>query len=207
MAALAAQRVTSDASDSSAGKSPIDCRGRRTRVPFSHPGVRQFRFLLRAAAPNLATTRTGPDKRSRGTDRASQSTFRGNGPAGNGAARRRAEQARPVQKGRKRNVHTRSAPGDAPADTAQQRIPPTHVPDHRLIEDLLFLEAWEMGLVPWPGALLRVRQIRRANPALAAQVRSGPTPPAAGFAVRSPAPLRPPKRANAPAGGEAGHER
>ena len=39
-------------------------------------------------------------------------------------------------------------------------------------EDLFFLTAWERGLVPWPGAILRVRQIRRATPALAAAVRA-----------------------------------
>jgi hypothetical protein len=37
-----------------------------------------------------------------------------------------------------------------------------------VIDDLLFLDAWENGLVPWLGAILRVRQIRRANPAVAA---------------------------------------
>lgn len=67
-------------------------------------------------------------------------------------------------------MQTRPAPGAA-ADTAQQCIP-AHVPAHGLAEDLLFLDAWERGLVPWPGALLRVRQIRRANPALAAQLRA-----------------------------------
>lgn len=72
--------------------------------------------------------------------------------------------------------------------------PPARVPDHRLVEDLLFLETWERGLVPWPGALLRVRQIRRANPALVAQVRGNPTPPGtvppltAGSAELTPAP-------------------
>jgi hypothetical protein len=37
-----------------------------------------------------------------------------------------------------------------------------------VIDDLLFLDAWEKGLVPWLGAILRVRQIRRANPAIVA---------------------------------------
>jgi hypothetical protein len=36
--------------------------------------------------------------------------------------------------------------------------------------DLLFLATWHEGLVPWLGAILRVRQIHRANPALAALV-------------------------------------
>jgi hypothetical protein len=34
-----------------------------------------------------------------------------------------------------------------------------------VIEDLRFLDAWERGLVPSLSALLRARQIRRANPA------------------------------------------
>ncbi len=35
-----------------------------------------------------------------------------------------------------------------------------------VIEDLRYLEAWERGDIPLLGAVLRVRQIRRANPAL-----------------------------------------
>jgi hypothetical protein len=38
-----------------------------------------------------------------------------------------------------------------------------------LIKDLLFLDAWEKGFVPWSTAasvVFRVRQLRRANPAL-----------------------------------------
>lgn len=60
-------------------------------------------------------------------------------------------------------MHVRLTSGTASgANTAQQRIL-----DRRLAEDLLFLRAWEKGLVPWPGAVVRVRQIRRANPSLA----------------------------------------
>lgn len=44
--------------------------------------------------------------------------------------------------------------------------------DHRLLADLLFLERWEMMPIPGPAAALRAAQIRRANPALAAQVRA-----------------------------------
>ncbi len=40
--------------------------------------------------------------------------------------------------------------------------------------DLRFLATWHEGLVPWLGAILRVRQIHRANPALAALVARGP---------------------------------
>jgi len=44
--------------------------------------------------------------------------------------------------------------------------------DHRLLADLLFLERWEMMPIHGPAAALRVAQIRRANPMLAAQVRA-----------------------------------
>jgi hypothetical protein len=43
--------------------------------------------------------------------------------------------------------------------------------DHTALADLLFLERWEMAPVPGAAAALRVLQIRRANPALAAAVR------------------------------------
>jgi hypothetical protein len=35
-----------------------------------------------------------------------------------------------------------------------------------VIEDLRYLEAWERGDIPLLAAVLKVRQIRRANPAL-----------------------------------------
>ncbi len=38
--------------------------------------------------------------------------------------------------------------------------------------DYLFLEAWERDPSPDAGATLRVGQIRRANPALAAEIRA-----------------------------------
>lgn len=41
--------------------------------------------------------------------------------------------------------------------------------DQTLIDDLLFFEAWKNGGVPWSIAahvVRRVRQIRRANPAI-----------------------------------------
>ncbi len=58
--------------------------------------------------------------------------------------------------------------------------PCTHVVRHHLaqqssgamIADLLFLERWEMSPVPGTGATLRVAQIRRANPELAAAIRA-----------------------------------
>lgn len=39
-------------------------------------------------------------------------------------------------------------------------------------EDLLFLERWEMDPLPGTAAALRVGQIRRANPELAAEIRA-----------------------------------
>jgi hypothetical protein len=39
------------------------------------------------------------------------------------------------------------------------------------IADLLFLESWEASPTPEVGAVLRVAQIRRANPELAQAVR------------------------------------
>jgi hypothetical protein len=44
--------------------------------------------------------------------------------------------------------------------------------DERSAWDLLFLEAWEMEPAPGAAAALRVGQIRRANPELAAEVRA-----------------------------------
>jgi hypothetical protein len=43
--------------------------------------------------------------------------------------------------------------------------------DQRLADDLLFLERWEICPVPGPAAALRISQIRRANPELAAAIR------------------------------------
>ncbi len=44
--------------------------------------------------------------------------------------------------------------------------------DERSAWDLLFLEAWELEPAPGAAAALRVGQIRRANPELAAAVRA-----------------------------------
>jgi hypothetical protein len=44
---------------------------------------------------------------------------------------------------------------------------PTSIYDRAVIDDLLFLQAWEKGLIPWwSGTIVRVRQIRNANLAL-----------------------------------------
>lgn len=43
--------------------------------------------------------------------------------------------------------------------------------DHTIQADLLFLERWERQPLPGTAAALRVGQIRRANPALAAEIR------------------------------------
>jgi len=44
--------------------------------------------------------------------------------------------------------------------------------DDNATADLLFLEAWELEPSPGAAAALRVGQIRRANPELAAAVRA-----------------------------------
>jgi hypothetical protein len=44
--------------------------------------------------------------------------------------------------------------------------------DPASVSDLLFLERWEMSPLPGTAAALRVGQIRRANPALAAEIRA-----------------------------------
>lgn len=45
-------------------------------------------------------------------------------------------------------------------------------PDHTAQADLLFLERWEQRAIPGTAATLRAGQIRRANPALAAEIRA-----------------------------------
>ncbi len=40
------------------------------------------------------------------------------------------------------------------------------------VDDLLFLESWEADPLPGAGAALRVGQLRRANPGLAAEIRA-----------------------------------
>ena len=44
--------------------------------------------------------------------------------------------------------------------------------DRNATEDLLFLERWEMVPLPGAASALRVAQLRRANPALAAEIRA-----------------------------------
>jgi hypothetical protein len=44
--------------------------------------------------------------------------------------------------------------------------------DGPVAEDLIFLETWERAPQPGSCAALRVSQLRRANPALAAAIRS-----------------------------------
>jgi hypothetical protein len=43
--------------------------------------------------------------------------------------------------------------------------------DRRAADDFLFLERWEICPLPGPAAALRVSQIRRAHPELAAAIR------------------------------------
>ena len=60
----------------------------------------------------------------------------------------------------------------APPCTMAVRQALTQMRDHTARADLLFLERWEMAPVAGAAAALRVAQIRRANPALAAAVRA-----------------------------------
>jgi hypothetical protein len=55
--------------------------------------------------------------------------------------------------------------------TAAVRRALEQVRDDASIADLLFLETWEASPSPEVAAVLRVAQIRRANPALAEAVR------------------------------------
>ena len=53
--------------------------------------------------------------------------------------------------------------------TLQHVLSKTH--DKRAMDDLLFLERWEICPLPGSAAALRVSQIRRANPELAAAIQ------------------------------------
>lgn len=51
--------------------------------------------------------------------------------------------------------------------------------DRTVMGDLMFLRAWDAGLVPWLSSAMRVRQIRRANTVVAIQdVPDAPGPQA-----------------------------
>ena len=65
----------------------------------------------------------------------------------------------------------------SPADlsmpqTAALRAALPRLRDHTARSDLLFLERWEMCPQPGTAIALRVQQIRRANPELAAAIRA-----------------------------------
>ena len=51
------------------------------------------------------------------------------------------------------------------------RLALSNVRDETVLADYLFLEQWELTPVPGAAGALRVSQIRRANPTLAAAVR------------------------------------
>ena len=44
--------------------------------------------------------------------------------------------------------------------------------DARVAEDLIYLESWELVPLPGSAAALRIVQLRRANPVLAAAIRA-----------------------------------
>jgi hypothetical protein len=56
--------------------------------------------------------------------------------------------------------------------TAALRRELSRLRDEACADDLLYLEAWEVDPLPWAGPALRVGQIRRANPGLAAEIRA-----------------------------------
>ncbi len=58
-----------------------------------------------------------------------------------------------------------------PCTTALRRVL-AEVRDRASAADLLFLERWEMSPQPGAATALRVTQIRRANPELAAAIRA-----------------------------------
>ena len=61
---------------------------------------------------------------------------------------------------------------DHPPHTAALRLALPGIRDDGWAEDLLFLERWEMAPMPGAAAALRVQQLRRANPELAAAIRA-----------------------------------
>jgi hypothetical protein len=60
---------------------------------------------------------------------------------------------------------------DQPLTHAVERALST-LQDRSSASDLLFLERWEISPVPGSAAALRVGQLRRANPILAAEIRA-----------------------------------
>jgi len=60
---------------------------------------------------------------------------------------------------------------DSPLTRAVRRAL-SAVQDAASTADLLFLERWEINPEPGSAAALRVGQLRRANPALAAEIRA-----------------------------------
>jgi hypothetical protein len=64
-----------------------------------------------------------------------------------------------------------TTPARAARTEALRRVLET-ADDHASAGDLLFLEAWEAQPYPLIGATLRAYQIRRANPALAAEIHA-----------------------------------
>ncbi len=71
------------------------------------------------------------------------------------------------------DVMTRTHPfaSDRPLTVAVARALST-MRDEASAADLLFLERWEISPVPGAAAALRVGQLRRANPTLAAEIRA-----------------------------------
>ena len=79
----------------------------------------------------------------------------------------------PVSAAREGDGMTSHLDAHAPAArTGAVRRVLAHMGDQRLVAELLFLEAWEERSVSGSAALLRVRQLHRAQQALLAEVRT-----------------------------------
>lgn len=62
--------------------------------------------------------------------------------------------------------------GPIPVQTHALRAALAGLRDNTAIADLRLLERWELSPEPGIAAALRVRQIRRANPSLAAEIKA-----------------------------------
>ena len=69
------------------------------------------------------------------------------------------------------SARTKPSAYDGPLTLAVRRAL-AEVHDEASASDLLFLERWEISPLPGAAAALRVGQLRRANPDLAAEIRA-----------------------------------
>lgn len=76
-------------------------------------------------------------------------------------------------------------PEQCPAALSLRVLARVGMSDRSVVEDLMFLHAWDAGLAPLLSGALRVRQIRRANPAAAAREDSHGARQAAGRSLQA----------------------